>query len=220
VDPDLLAVWFPRAEDVGPAWQRRHAVAAQLRAAAEALVAVDAEHADQDALEALIAEAAALRRRIAALPDVRHDTPWLSSVAGPAGALFERSPFSGRSNPSAPPLTIEHRDGVTRAHATFGDQHQGPPGGVHGGMVAGVFDELLGVAQVHSGSAGHTGTLTVVYRGLTPLHTRVDYEAGLDRREGRKLFVWGRSTVDGTVIVEAQGIFIVPRAASAADSIR
>ncbi len=75
----------------------------------------------------------------------------------------------------------------------------------------GAFDELLGVAQESSGRAGYTGTLKVVMRRPTPLFERIDYEAGLDRIEGRKVFMWGRSYCGGELLCEAEGIFIAPR---------
>jgi acyl-coenzyme A thioesterase PaaI-like protein len=79
---------------------------------------------------------------------------------------------------------------------------------VHGGVVAGAFDEILGVAQMASGRAGYTGTLEVRYHRVTPLHTLITYEAGVDRHEGRKLYMWARSTADGELLAEATGVFV------------
>ena len=53
-----------------------------------------------------------------------------------------------------------------------------------------------------------TGTLTVRYRRPTPLNTELEWDAGVDRREGRKLFVSGTCTANGHVTAEAEGIFI------------
>jgi acyl-coenzyme A thioesterase PaaI-like protein len=82
---------------------------------------------------------------------------------------------------------------------------------VHGGFVIAAFDDLLGVAQAASGTAGFTGTLTVRLVARTPLHERIDYEAGVQERSGRKVTVWGRSTLNGELLAEATGIFIAPR---------
>ena len=62
----------------------------------------------------------------------------------------------------------------------FNAAYEGPPGNVHGGMVAAAFDEVLGMAQSLSGNAGFTGTLTIRYRSPTPL-----YEPLLFRGLGR-----------------------------------
>ncbi|HEX9888323.1 MAG TPA: hypothetical protein VGA69_02510 [Nitriliruptorales bacterium] len=214
MDHDLLAAWFPTPEDVDPAWARRHELADHLRTAVEELVTLDVDAVGERALEELAADLAAVRGRLEAMGDVRHHGP-LALAPLPAGSLVERSPVSGRSNVVAPPLVVDAYGEVTRAHAVFGDQYHGPPGGVHGGIVAAVFDELLGIAQIGCGTAGHTGTLTIRYRALTPLYTRVDYEAECVGREGRKLFVTGRSTVDGRVTAEAEATFILTAEAAA-----
>ena len=57
----------------------------------------------------------------------------------------------------------------------------------------------------------YTGTLTVRMRRPTPLNRRLDYEAGVDRVEGRKIFVWGRCHDGDELLAEAEIVFISPR---------
>jgi acyl-coenzyme A thioesterase PaaI-like protein len=156
----------------------------------------------------------------AALADSLEQAPSLravggAAVAGPADAvLAERSPVSGRSNPLAPPLHLEMNDeGITRAWAVWTDAYEGPPGCLHGGWVAAAFDDVMGLAQMASGRAGFTGTLTVKMLEPTPLHERIDYKAWLDHAEGRK--IWCKATArHGDVLVgEAEILFISPRSA-------
>jgi acyl-coenzyme A thioesterase PaaI-like protein len=132
----------------------------------------------------------------------------LFSAPGFQGNLGERSPISGESNPLAAPLRLWVDGEITRGRATYGAAYEGPPGLVHGGVVVGAFDELLAVAQAASGTAGFTGTLSIRLRRPTPLFRSIDYEGGVDRVEGRKIHAWGRSTCDGEVTAEADGIFI------------
>lgn len=116
----------------------------------------------------------------------------------------------GIRNPIAPPVDLHHDDGLTWAEFELGPQYEGPPGLVHGGVVALVLDQVLGSAGDHAGSPGMTGTLTVRYRQGTKLGA-VRAEARLDRVEGVKTFIRGQvSTADG-VCAEAEGIFILPR---------
>jgi hypothetical protein len=82
---------------------------------------------------------------------------------------------------------------------------------VHGGYVISAFDDLLGVAQAASGTAGFTGTLSVRLHAGTPLNQRIDYEAGVTSHQGRKVIAWGKSYADGRLLAEAEGIFIEPR---------
>lgn len=168
---------------------------------------LDAEALDVASIDALTTAVGLLADRISGQPTLRR-FGGLTSAPGFASALRERSPVSGRANPVAPPLHFETDGELTHGTAVFGAPYEGPPGSVHGGVVAAAFDELLGVAQAASGIAGYTGTLTIKLRRLTPLHVPITYEAGVTKREGRKIFVWGRSFAHGEVTAEAEGLFI------------
>ncbi|MFV0260320.1 MAG: PaaI family thioesterase [Acidimicrobiales bacterium] len=131
---------------------------------------------------------------------------------GPPEGHLDFSPIVGRANPLAPPidirLEIEGENPVVVGAVTFGSAYEGPPGSVHGGLVAAAFDEVMGAAQALSGQPGMTGTLSVVYRSPTPLRVPLRFEARLDRVEGRKLFVVGRLTAGETLCAEATAVFI------------
>lgn len=134
---------------------------------------------------------------------------------GPPLDHADFSPLIGRANPLAPPMEFS-LDGpidepVVTASAIFGSAYEGPPGCVHGGIIAAAFDEVLGATQAMTGSPGMTGTLTIAYRSPTPLHTPLVFRAELDRIEGRKIFV--RATVHAEhapelLCAEATGLFI------------
>lgn len=118
----------------------------------------------------------------------------------------------GLRNPIAPPLEVKS-NGAGEAWSDFrlGAAYEGPPGLVHGGVVALVLDQVLGHAVSTSGLPGMTGTLTIVYRKGTRLGP-LRCEARVDRREGIK--TWGTGRVvdaDGEVTAEAEGIFILPK---------
>jgi acyl-coenzyme A thioesterase PaaI-like protein len=131
-----------------------------------------------------------------------------ANAGGERFASFEHSPFIGRANPLAPPITLEDVDGVVHGQATFGSAYEGPPGCVHGGYVAAAFDEVLGAAQSLSGNPGMTGTLTVRYRSPTPLHTELRFVGELVRVEGRKIFTEGRLLAGDRLCAEAEAVFI------------
>ena len=123
-------------------------------------------------------------------------------------ASFEHSPFIGRANPLAPPIYLQDIDGTVHGRTIFGSAYEGPPGCVHGGYVAGAFDELLGATQSLSGQPGMTGTLTVKYRSPTPLHTELHFVGELVRVEGRKIFTEGRLYAGDRLCAEAEAIFV------------
>ena len=90
----------------------------------------------------------------------------------------------------------------------FGDAYEGPPGCVHGGFIAGAFDEVLGFTMSFTGLIGMTGRLTVHYRQPTPLHRPLRFEGRVDRVDGRKIFTRASLHADGVLRAEAEGLFI------------
>jgi acyl-coenzyme A thioesterase PaaI-like protein len=122
--------------------------------------------------------------------------------------FFPTSPVIGFANPVAPPVQVEVVDGELRGTATFDDQYEGPPACVHGGVIALVFDEMLGAANIAAGQPGMTGTLTVRYRRPTPIRTPLRLEAAFVSRERRKITTRGAMYHGDELTAEAEGIFI------------
>ena len=127
---------------------------------------------------------------------------------GPPQDFFPTSPVIGFANPVAPPVVVETADNGLRGSALFDYQYEGPPTCVHGGVIALVFDELLGAANIAAGCPGMTGTLTVRYRKPTPLHTKLRVEARCINRQGRKISTWGGMYHGEDLLAEAEGVFI------------
>jgi hypothetical protein len=130
--------------------------------------------------------------------------------------FFPGSPIIGFANPIAPPVevwTAAGEDGrrEIRGRVTFGYPYEGPPTCVHGGVIAELFDELMGAANVLGGHPAMTGTLTVRYRKPTPLLTPLDLMARFVKHEGRKIFTWAAIYNAGVLTAEADGLFIEVR---------
>lgn len=130
--------------------------------------------------------------------------------------FFPTSPMTGFANPVAPPVEVwavlgEHGQREIRGRATFSYQYEGPPTCVHGGVIAELFDELLGLANLVAAQPGMTGTLTVRYRRPTPLLAPLELAARYTGREGRKIFTWGGISYRGELTAEAEGTFIEVR---------
>lgn len=127
--------------------------------------------------------------------------------------FFPYSPVVGLLNPIAPPVRMWMVDGESglemHGEASFGAPYNGPPGCVHGGVIAATFDELLGSVCVVNGLGGFTGTLTVVYRSTTPLEETVTMRGWHDRTEGRKVFARGELHHGERLCAEVEGIFIL-----------
>jgi acyl-coenzyme A thioesterase PaaI-like protein len=114
----------------------------------------------------------------------------------------------GEHNPIAPPVMVERDGEIIRGSANLGAAYEGPPGYVHGAVIAGIFDMMLGLANIASGNPGMTGTLTVRYRKPTPLHTDLAVEAVTDRVDGRKIHTKGTLHADGELTAEAEAVFV------------
>jgi acyl-coenzyme A thioesterase PaaI-like protein len=121
------------------------------------------------------------------------------------------NPVTGFRNAIAPPLLIhEDPDGLWWSEFELGEQYQGPPGWVHGGVLALVLDQLLGeVASDGLTKPLFTGTITLRYLRGTPLG-RLRAEAAIERTDGYKTFVSGHMSDSEGKTVEAEGIFIKP----------
>ncbi len=192
------------AEEIAGEAQLYGPLTASVRALIDATVLTDTDPDEIARARALIDEATALLDR--------------SRMPGPFGVRWNSdgsrrswgNAVVGLRNPIAPPLDVHHQDGLTWAEARLGAAYEGPPGLVHGGVLALLLDQMLGAAADDAGAPGMTGTLTVRYRKGTKLGP-VRVEARVDRVEGVKTFAVGHvSTPDG-VCAEAEGIFVLPR---------
>lgn len=195
----LAAIYGPLTQDV--------------RELIEAALKTEAEPESIEAVRATIRSATdALRSR------QRDETRVVRHAVGGRPVVWGNAVI-GLRNAIAPPLTIQHGDDAASCWSEFtlNSAYEGPPGWVHGGVCALVLDHVLGEAA----SAGltkplFTGTLTLRFVRGTPLG-RLRADAAVERTEGVKSFVSGHlSDADG-VTVEAEGIFITPSWARAAE---
>ena len=95
-----------------------------------------------------------------------------------------------------------------RARVWFGPETEGPPGHAHGGSMAAVLDEVLGLAAWAAGYQIVVGNLNVSFRNLLPLEQVVTVESEVVSAEGRKILVRGRICHEGTVFASAEALCI------------
>ena len=72
--------------------------------------------------------------------------------------------------------------------------HQGPPGFAHGGVIAAALDEAMSLLLHGQGTFALTGRLEVELLAPAPVGTFVAVEADVDRVEGRELQVSATAT--------------------------
>lgn len=123
----------------------------------------------------------------------------------------ELNALEGRSNPIALPLNTVIENGVARGTVTAGWAYEGPPGGIHGGFVAAIFDQFMGVTQQIGGQPGMTGTLSVRYLVRTPIDVELRLKGWIEKIERRKTFVKAEMRAGDILTATCEGVFIRPR---------
>jgi acyl-coenzyme A thioesterase PaaI-like protein len=191
-------------------WQAKRRVAQALKQLTEVLVTSTPPIAELHAIADSLEQTAT---RFATYPRLYGRTAFMEEGShGSFGQLaHELNPLAGLSNPLAPPINMWIKDGRAVGRVTMGWAYEGPPGTVHGGYVAAIFDQFLGMAQVIGKQPGMTGTLTIRYHLRTPLNTELHLEAWIEQIEGRKTRVCGEIHVGDSLTASCEGIFIQPR---------
>jgi acyl-coenzyme A thioesterase PaaI-like protein len=162
--------------------------------------------------EALGVASEAVDRALAALaPHTPTGRPPRFPEPGPFTSPNDFMPFDpliGRFSPLAPPIEMTWDDGKAVGRVTFGAAYEGPPGCVHGGVLAACFDQVLNVANVMAGTPGPTARLDLRYRRPTPLGAPLVFEAWPAGVRGRRVRARGRLLHGEQITVEAEGVFI------------
>jgi acyl-coenzyme A thioesterase PaaI-like protein len=134
--------------------------------------------------------------------------PWAAPEwQRPAGMRVD---LPGRGNPLLIPFVWDDEsEGHARGRVVFRPFHLGGNGAAHGGTLPLLFDDVLGrLANSVGGSIGRTAYLKVNYRKITPIGVELQVEATVDRIEGRKRWVSARLLDQGTLIADAEGLFV------------
>ncbi len=122
--------------------------------------------------------------------------------------VFPMSPWVGTVNPLAPPMSVRFSGCEAIGTVRLGFPYEGPPGLVHGGIIAGLFDEILGAANLARGLRAMTATLTVRYRKPTPLGEELTLRARVVDQSGRRVRTTAEMLFGEVVTAEAEGVFV------------
>ena len=103
-------------------------------------------------------------------------------------------------------------EGVVRSDAVISSQYEGPPGCLHGGIIATLLDEAMSKANRAQGVTAMTRQMQVEYLLPVSSGTPIRIEGRVTRNEGRKH--WGEASIrgaDGMLLARATGLFIAVR---------
>ncbi len=88
--------------------------------------------------------------------------------------------------------------------------HEGPPGHIHGGIIAVLMDEAMSKINAPMNVLAMTRHMEVDYLRPCPLGVPLTLVSFNLRREGRKLFHQAElSLPDGTMLARGKGVFLV-----------
>lgn len=168
-----------------------------------------------EAVDALVAriEAAPVRDRSA------------MSLAGMAGSsLFGEPPgdgerlshfpdcvVSGAANPMGTAIAVRREANDVVADVILGAAFEGAPGRAHGGVVAAIFDDVMGYQLSILKVPAFTGRIEITYRAPTPIDVPLVFRACVEAREKRKLHMSASAHADDgrVLIAEATATFII-----------
>lgn len=195
--------------------ERRIAAASQLRELGHEFVG---RHLSDDQLDALIGELRTLHERLAdAAPRVRefsrdrHEEyvlmiPTYEEIG--ERQLFSDSVVAGAANPMGLNAQLWRDGDVACMRVTLGNAFEGAPGRAHGGVVAALLDEVMGLMNVIHGAMAFTAKLDITYHAPTPLREEIVARAWLTRRDDRKHYVEATLHARDLLVASASALFI------------
>ena len=157
-----------------------------------------------DAPNEVITEAADQLEKVSALLSPFDSDEWQS----PSG---RRMDLPMRGNILTIPMSARKTaDGRIDGWARFARFHLGRNSAVHGGALGMLFDTVLGLtASVLTGSRRQrTAYLKINYRNIVPIEKELQFNAGIDTVDGRKIFVSGRLSDGDILLTEADALFV------------
>ncbi len=157
-----------------------------------------------DAPDEVITDAADQLEKLAALLSPYDADEWES----PSG---RRTDLPMRGNILSIPMKARKGDdGRIHGWARFARFHLGRNGAVHGGALGMLFDSVLGLTSsvLTGGPYQRTAYLKIDYRHIVPIEKELQFEAGIDRVDGRKIFVSGRLSDGDILLTEADALFV------------
>ena len=170
---------------------------------------------DEAALAEVVATAAALATTLRATGVPRDREARIRELGrqdwGPdhlVPVLPER-PVGGTAHPAAVPVVVHWDGSAVSAEVVIDAQFDGAAGRAHGGVVAGLFDDVLSHVVTTLGVPAVTGRLNIAYRAPTPTGVPVTFRGTVVRRNDRVIVVDGEARHGDTVTATAELTMVV-----------
>jgi acyl-coenzyme A thioesterase PaaI-like protein len=115
---------------------------------------------------------------------------------------------SGAHNPMGIAIEVRREGDESVADVLLGPAFEGAPGRAHGGIVAAIFDDVLGYLLTLNRQPAFTGELHVRYLAGTPLGLPLEFRGRVTEWVGRKIQAEGEATAQGRPVATATATFI------------
>lgn len=122
--------------------------------------------------------------------------------------LFADSMVAGAANPMGLAAQLWRDGDVACMRVTLGKAFEGAPGRAHGGVVAALLDEVMGLMNVIHGAMAFTAQLDITYLAPTPVGEPIIARAWLERRDNRKQYVEATLHAGDLLVASAKALFI------------
>jgi len=106
------------------------------------------------------------------------------------------------------PLPDEEGIDEYRAPVRFGEDHQGGPGIVHGGIVSAALDEACGILATWHRFPAVTARIFVRYRKPVPINTELLLTARVESARGRRIRIRAELVDGHEHLAEARAAFL------------
>jgi acyl-coenzyme A thioesterase PaaI-like protein len=95
--------------------------------------------------------------------------------------------------------------------------HQGPPGHAHGGILASALDEAMAMVLWSQGIRGPTRKLEVELLAPAPVGVFLAVQARIESRDGGKIWAVASARDGERVVAEGRALFLVPADSDSAE---
>ena len=208
--PTMTRIETPAGPPADPTGEARVRAGRAIRDLGHALVG---SHATVELIDEIAETLDDLSLRLEAGPPRGRPTAtfpsWMAApLDGAPIVTFEDRPISGSASPWGCDLVSRREGDEAVAHFTLRAAHEGAPGRSHGGVVAAIFDDVMGFVIQLVEVPAFTGELSVRYEAGVPLGRELVMRARLDHRHGRKLHITADLWDAETRVATAKATFI------------
>jgi acyl-coenzyme A thioesterase PaaI-like protein len=116
----------------------------------------------------------------------------------------------GQANLFGLQLELERTEEGVAGRFFVKQDHQGPPGYAHGGVIATALDEAMALLLHDEGVHALTARLEVDLLAPAPVGTYVEVSAEVEERSGRRLVLSATAAGEDGEIASAVGTFVRP----------